>query len=343
MKKAAKLLVVSLLSMVFVFASAALATSETKIEMHVFEEGNMDYFIQLQDGVKFQRIQGNDEEFGAIDVVAVVLKTPEFDSPIGLGKQEYTFMTNNPHANRLNLSFESYFGGQFGVAEAVEMIDGSYSSFISVSTTTAQEHIFFVRASVYDLNSDEGSRQLFSDTGVNFIFDSFAREGFTRTDVDISEQTVVDPDHDTTEPIRAKPTTSKVLVNGEDVSFQAYNISGNNYFKLRDLAMVLSGTEKSFEVGWDAVRNLITLESGKAYTAVGGELVVSEKPEIEKGRLSTSAILLDGKTVELTAYLIKGNNYFKLRDVADVLDFGVTWNGETRTIGIDSSTSYVPE
>ena len=40
------------------------------------------------------------------------------------------------------------------------------------------------------------------------------------------------------------PTSSIVLVNGEAVSFQAYNIGDNNYFKLRDIAFVLSGTEK---------------------------------------------------------------------------------------------------
>ncbi|WP_028987411.1 stalk domain-containing protein [Thermicanus aegyptius] len=141
----------------------------------------------------------------------------------------------------------------------------------------------------------------------------------------------------------AKPTNSKVLVNGKEISFQAYNINGNNYFKLRDLAMVLNGTEKSFEVGWDGKKNAISLESGKAYTAVGGELVVTEKPATAEAKLSTSTIYLDGKEVKLTAYLINGNNYFKLRDVAAVINFGVTWDGVTNTVGIDSSSGYVEE
>ena len=46
----------------------------------------------------------------------------------------------------------------------------------------------------------------------------------------------------------ATPTTSTVMVNGQAVAFEAYNIAGNNYFKLRDLAKVLSGTTKQFEV-----------------------------------------------------------------------------------------------
>ena len=49
----------------------------------------------------------------------------------------------------------------------------------------------------------------------------------------------------------AKPTASKVLVNDKDVAFDAYNINDNNYFKRRDIALQLSGTEKQFEVEWD--------------------------------------------------------------------------------------------
>ncbi|WP_201317553.1 CAP domain-containing protein [Paenibacillus sp. EPM92] len=143
--------------------------------------------------------------------------------------------------------------------------------------------------------------------------------------------------------VSAKPTASKVLVNGKELSFQAYNIDNNNYFKLRDLAMVLNGTQKSISVGWDGEKYAISLESGKPYGEVGGELTVAEKLNTEKATLSTSIIYLDGKEVKLTAYLINGNNYFKLRDVAAVIDFGITWDGKTNTIGIDSSTGYVME
>lgn len=48
--------------------------------------------------------------------------------------------------------------------------------------------------------------------------------------------------------VATKPTASKVSVNGKDVSFEAYNIEGNNYFKLRDLAKALTGSNKQFEV-----------------------------------------------------------------------------------------------
>ena len=46
-------------------------------------------------------------------------------------------------------------------------------------------------------------------------------------------------------------TASAVLVSGKVVAFNTYNIEGDNYFKLRDIAMTLNGTEKQFDIGWD--------------------------------------------------------------------------------------------
>ncbi|WP_176220607.1 WG repeat-containing protein [Cohnella massiliensis] len=143
--------------------------------------------------------------------------------------------------------------------------------------------------------------------------------------------------------LSATPTASKVLINGKEVSFEAYNIGGNNYFKLRDLAAALNGSKKSFEVKWDGAKNAISLESGKVYTPVGGELQVSGKSTAQTATATDSKIYLDGKEVQLTAYNIGGNNYFKLRDIGKLFDFGVTWNGKANTIEVDTSASYKDE
>lgn len=138
----------------------------------------------------------------------------------------------------------------------------------------------------------------------------------------------------------AEPTASTVTLNGDKVSSEAYNIDGSNYFKLRDLACALSGTEAQFEVGWDSASKAVSITSGKPYTSVGGELENSGSIEIVMATLSNSVVYLDGTKVSLTAYTINGNNYFKLRDLAAALNFGVTWDSATSTIGIDTSTGY---
>ncbi len=57
----------------------------------------------------------------------------------------------------------------------------------------------------------------------------------------------------------------------------------------------------------------------------------------------TSPILLNGAPVEIEAYTINGHNYFKLRDIAQLVDFGVFWNGESHTISIDTAVGYTPD
>ena len=139
------------------------------------------------------------------------------------------------------------------------------------------------------------------------------------------------------EKVTAAATASKVVVDGKQVSFEAYNINGNNFFKLRDIAMAVNGTSKNFEVGWDSANNAISLTPVKAYTAVGGELEISANPTAKQASLSTSKVYLDGQEVQLTAYTIGGNNYFKLRDIGQALDIAITWDSATNTIGIDTA------
>ena len=140
----------------------------------------------------------------------------------------------------------------------------------------------------------------------------------------------------------AVPTTSTVLVNGNNIKFDYYNINGNNYFKLRDLAYVLNTTEKQFSIGYNEVLNTVSLTSRQPYIAVGGEMEIGDGDNVQTEPTS-STILKNGEVVQLQAYLIDDSNYFKLRDIGELLDFSVEWNGEENSISIDTSKSYVSE
>ena len=136
-------------------------------------------------------------------------------------------------------------------------------------------------------------------------------------------------------------TSSKVMINGQIVDFQAYNIDGNNYFKLRDLAYALSGTSAQFNVTWNQKMQAISLVDGQRYTPVGGELVknIVKNP---KAVQTTSRIYLDGYALPIRAYNIADNNYFKLREIAQVFDFAVEWDNYAKTISINTSKPYTP-
>ena len=147
-----------------------------------------------------------------------------------------------------------------------------------------------------------------------------------------------------TEPVAtgatAVPTPSKVLINDVPVAFESYNINGNNFFKLRDLAFALTDSEKQFEVTWDANASVIALLSGLPYTVAGGEMAA--KGTEAKNALPTKArVFIDGEEISFTAYNIDGNNYFKLRDIGEFFDFGIGWDADTSTITVDTSSPYV--
>ena len=55
---------------------------------------------------------------------------------------------------------------------------------------------------------------------------------------------------------------------------------------------------------------------------------------------STHQVSVDGKNVELEAYVIDGNNYVRLRDVGEVVGFNVWWDEESRTVQIESDRPY---
>lgn len=139
--------------------------------------------------------------------------------------------------------------------------------------------------------------------------------------------------------VTASPVSASVLVNGQPVTFDAYNIQGNHYFKLRDLAFILSGSPVQFEVAWDSAHNAISLTSGRPYTPVGGEM--AGKGGINQvGTVSTQSVYLDGKVVSPIAYTIRNNNYFKLRDIGKLFQFSVEWDGASQQIQIDTSKPY---
>ena len=143
-----------------------------------------------------------------------------------------------------------------------------------------------------------------------------------------------------TKTVTATPTKSKVYVDGLEKSFEAYAINGNNYFKLRDIAMVLNGTKKQFEVGYSKEKNAIYMTSQTPYTPVGGEMTLSGATDNRQGIPTASKLYIDGKEISFTAYSIGGNNYFKLRDIGKAFDFGVGWDNVTKAISILTSSGY---
>ncbi len=142
-------------------------------------------------------------------------------------------------------------------------------------------------------------------------------------------------DDEETEAPAAAPTGQSLIVNGEPKEAEIYNIDGFNYFKLRDIAALLSGTGSQFGVEYDETRDAVILSTGEAYESVGGEL---EKGEDKSASIVPSAqsVEIDGEEVELTAYNIGGYNFFKLGELGGALGFGVDYDEASETMIVTS-------
>lgn len=134
----------------------------------------------------------------------------------------------------------------------------------------------------------------------------------------------------------ATPTTSKLFVNDREINLEAYNIEGYNYFRLRDMALMLRGTNKPFDVVWDENTRTIIISSGVDYASSGEDFARSDNPKPSKYTPIKPEIMIDGRKTEFTAYTINDYSYFKLRDIAETFNLGVSWDAKANTISIDT-------
>jgi hypothetical protein len=132
-----------------------------------------------------------------------------------------------------------------------------------------------------------------------------------------------------------KPVQYSLIADGGiSIPLWAYEIDGSAYFKLRDIAMALSGTEKQFEVTWDESKNAVMLTTGTAYTSVGGELSEPTGSAGTTAKLPDTNFFMDGGRIPLRSYLVNGNHYVNITDLAANILFSSDCDDEKRTVEI---------
>lgn len=138
----------------------------------------------------------------------------------------------------------------------------------------------------------------------------------------------------------AERSAQNLTVDGRAVACDKYNIDGSNYFKLRDLAKLLNGTESQFDVGWDEEKGVVSITTQHAYTTSDGHELEIGADLSATAQRSAQTILIDGAVrTDLTVYNIGGSNYFKLRDLGNALGFRVGYTAATNTAVVTSGAA----
>lgn len=130
---------------------------------------------------------------------------------------------------------------------------------------------------------------------------------------------------------RAVPALANVQVNGVSANLPAYRIDGNNYVRVRDVAMLLQGTASGFDVQWDESTRRVALASFAPY-------VPNNKENLPIGgatctmRSLTEPTVVDGVPQMIAAYYMDGFTYYKLRSLGELCGFGVEWEQTSETV-----------
>ena len=179
------------------------------------------------------------------------------------------------------------------------------------------------------------SERLSHEVWMPFLKDNVPKmvEAFSN---DLEEDSIQDVNE-----IYAYPVQMTILVNGKTLELNTYEIDGFNYLKLRDIFSLLNNGGKPFSVKEDEAKNRILVVSGEPYKSIGGELENSDL-SIMRAVPGDVLVYLDGYKIDLEIYRMMGNNYFKLRDLADTLGFEADWDSEKEIVVI-TTTDIKPD
>lgn len=123
-------------------------------------------------------------------------------------------------------------------------------------------------------------------------------------------------------------------IDGKAVKAAAYNVDGYNYFKLRDLAMLLTESPSRFAVNWNEAEGRVELTTGETYTPNGSEFSAGSAL-FAMAQPSRDPLWINGRAVQgVAAYKVGGSNYYKLADLAPYLGYSLSYDEATRTIAL---------
>ena len=254
-------------------------------------------------------------------------RAPHMDSVYFEFEEDGIFVTIYIEGSTLHINYTGsgtldYRYADYGILELL----GEYSEYYGLSRENISDFAIGIGLGIDDYSDFEGR--------VNEILDNQYPYSISRID----SATPAQPQQPAAETI-ASPTNDKLEVNGNAADPTVYKIGDSNYFKIRDVAALLNGTEKQFAVGYDGSKNAVTATTGQGYDKQSGDLAGAATGGSQTADPSNDAIYVNGEKITAEVYKINGSNYFKLRDLGKALNFYVGWSAD-RGMYIETNKAY---
>ena len=255
------------------------------------------------------------------------------------GEESETYNLTVNAGNNTQMKSLTVSGLSKGVSPAFSSSQMNYIGYTTASSVTisatAQDSSCSVTISGTGTKTGPGSASGSFNLaeGLNIFTVSGYQSGATMSSYTVSIYRI--PDAKT-----IKVSQQKVTVNGTAKTLTAYNINGNNFLQLRDVATLLNGTSKSFALSFNDSTQTAYMTTGSAYVANGTENAAIHN--YKRAVVSTQNFYLNNAVVYPVAFNIDGSNYVMLRDLGVLMNFGITFNGSTQTIAIHTDSNYVP-
>lgn len=136
------------------------------------------------------------------------------------------------------------------------------------------------------------------------------------------------------EEIEVSDFVQKVSIGQANIDLPSIVYNNENYVKLRDFSILLTNIDKDFKLLYNNKNKQISAITAYPYEPIGDELQKLDK--VKSATISDARFDIDNINHDLSAILIAGHNYFRLRDLAEVFNIEITYDISERTVYMEA-------
>lgn len=115
-----------------------------------------------------------------------------------------------------------------------------------------------------------------------------------------------------------------VHIGEENIELPSVVYKNENYVKLRDFSYILKNLEKDYKIIYNNKNKQISAITAYPYEPIGTELTPID--EVKKAEKSTAKFDINNEQKDFNAIIIKGHNYFRLRDLCEAFKIKVVYD-----------------